>query len=225
MQHSFNVEAAKQYGILESVLLNFFEFWVQKNEANEKNYHDGYYWTYNSTRAMTELFPYASQRMLQKALQHLKDEGLIITGNYNETAYDRTLWYTLTEKGKSILQNGEVHFTQRGNGFYPEGKPIPVNNTVNNNTVINTVDKETTTRFKKPTVEEVRAYCRERKNKVDPERFVDHYTANGWMVGKHNKMRDWKAAVRTWEKNGLDNRHDLKEEPKAERLDDLDDIF
>ena len=54
-------------------------------------------------------------------------------------------------------------------------------------------------RFTPPTVEEVRAYCMERGNNVDPERFVNHYTANGWKVGR-NSMKDWKAAVRTWER-------------------------
>ena len=53
-------------------------------------------------------------------------------------------------------------------------------------------------RFTPPTVDEVRAYCQDRQNGVDPQRFVDYYTSNGWMVGK-NKMKDWKAAVRTWE--------------------------
>ena len=53
-------------------------------------------------------------------------------------------------------------------------------------------------RFTPPTVDEVRAYCKERGNGVDPQRFVDYYSSNGWMVGK-NKMKDWKAAVRTWE--------------------------
>ena len=56
------------------------------------------------------------------------------------------------------------------------------------------------TRFTPPTVEEVRAYCRERGNSVNPETFVDFYIGKGWMIGK-NKMKDWKAAVRTWEKN------------------------
>lgn len=53
--------------------------------------------------------------------------------------------------------------------------------------------------FKKPTVEDVRAYCAERSNSVDAERFVDFYSAKDWCIGK-NKMKDWKAAVRTWEK-------------------------
>lgn len=52
----------------------------------------------------------------------------------------------------------------------------------------------------RPTLDEVKAYCRERGNSVDPQQWFDHYTANGWKVGK-NPMRDWQAAVRTWEKS------------------------
>lgn len=53
-------------------------------------------------------------------------------------------------------------------------------------------------RFTPPSVEEVAAYCRERKNAVNAEQFCDYYTANGWKVGRHS-MKDWKAAVRSWE--------------------------
>ena len=51
-----------------------------------------------------------------------------------------------------------------------------------------------------PSVDQVRDYCVERGNSVDPVRFVDFYESKGWMVGK-NRMKDWRAAVRTWEKN------------------------
>ncbi len=53
-----------------------------------------------------------------------------------------------------------------------------------------------------PTLDAVKAYCVERKNSVNPEAWFDHYTANGWKVGK-NRMKDWQAAVRTWERNGI----------------------
>ena len=53
-------------------------------------------------------------------------------------------------------------------------------------------------RFVPPTVEEVRAYCLERQNGIDPQAFVDFYASKNWMVGK-SKMSDWKASVRTWE--------------------------
>ena len=55
-------------------------------------------------------------------------------------------------------------------------------------------------RFAKPTIEEVADYCNERQNDVDAEKFYDYYSSNGWKVGK-NAMKDWKASVRTWEKN------------------------
>jgi len=68
-------------------------------------------------------------------------------------------------------------------------------------------DKQVTTnkneknekKFNAPTFSEVKEYCIERKNNVDAQRFLDFYSSKGWMIGK-NKMKDWKAAVRTWEK-------------------------
>jgi hypothetical protein len=69
-------------------------------------------------------------------------------------------------------------------------------------------DKSKETKGKKafhpPTLAEVSAYCRERKNGIDPQAFIDHYTAKGWVVGK-SPMKDWQAAVRTWEKNRAAN--------------------
>ena len=66
-------------------------------------------------------------------------------------------------------------------------------------------------RFEPPDVEMVRAYCRERGNGVDPQTFVDFYESKGWMVGK-NKMKNWKAAVRTWEKDNQRRCQTRKEE-------------
>lgn len=70
------------------------------------------------------------------------------------------------------------------------------------------------TKFVSPTLEEVKAYCTERGKGADPQKWIDHYIANGWMVGK-TKMKDWKAAVRTWEK-------DEKDKPKKADYSDPD---
>lgn len=89
------------------------------------------------------------------------------------------------------------------------------NRVVNNNTSTGYKDlkqKEDTTnnytyrdaRFVPPSVEDVRAYCEERRNGISAQQFVDYYTANGWMVGK-SKMKDWRAAVRNWETRRRDN--------------------
>ena len=53
----------------------------------------------------------------------------------------------------------------------------------------------------RPSFLDVAAYCRERGNRVDPQQFLDYYTSNGWRVGR-TPMKDWQAAVRTWERNG-----------------------
>lgn len=83
--------------------------------------------------------------------------------------------------------------------------------------------------FSPPTVEEVREYCAERGNFVDPETFVDFYESKGWLVGK-TKMKDWKAAVRTWERSGSGNGSGNGRKGSAVRVSvhrrtDLDDIF
>lgn len=75
-------------------------------------------------------------------------------------------------------------------------------------------------RFTAPTLEEVKEYCAERKNGVDAERFVNYYTANGWKVGK-NPMKDWKAAVRSWERNDFGK----PKTAETEHSFDLDDFF
>lgn len=61
------------------------------------------------------------------------------------------------------------------------------------------VREEKNKRFYPPTIDEVKQYCEERKNNIDPMAFIDFYSSKGWMIGK-NRMKDWKAAVRTWER-------------------------
>ena len=71
--------------------------------------------------------------------------------------------------------------------------------------------------FSAPSLEDVRAYCEERRNGIDPQQFVDYYTANGWMVGK-SKMKDWQAAVRNWETRRRNDPAPQAPRPEARRL-------
>ena len=66
-------------------------------------------------------------------------------------------------------------------------------------------DKPPRARFMPPSLEEVQDYCQERGNGIDAQHFLDYYSSNGWRVGK-NPMKDWKAAVRTWERNGVNRK-------------------
>lgn len=73
---------------------------------------------------------------------------------------------------------------------------------LNNDNVNNNINK--TKKFVKPTIEEIKQYCLERKNNVNPGMFFNYYESNGWKVGK-NPMKDWQASIRTWEKNNFNN--------------------
>lgn len=72
-------------------------------------------------------------------------------------------------------------------------------------------DKPTRTHFVPPTLDEVAAYCQERGNDVEPQRFIDHYEANGWVQGKGKPIRDWRAAVRTWEAGSKQQRQSTQQ--------------
>lgn len=125
MYHSFDTELAVEYGLAEAIILNNMRFWIEKNEANKENYFDGCYWTYNSIKAYSLMFPYLSEKAIRLALKNLIDKGLIKTGNYNKSAFDRTLWYAFTQKGKSIFPKRQMDFSEKENGFTQKGEPIP----------------------------------------------------------------------------------------------------
>lgn len=86
--------------------------------------------------------------------------------------------------------------------------------------------KSTTTkrkRFEKPTLSQITQYCLERNNCVNAEQFYDYYESNGWKVGK-NSMKNWKACVRTWERNGYD-KPIKKKNNKKDALNDMRDLM
>lgn len=123
MVHSFETHIAEVCGIREAVLLYHIDFWITKNKANEKHFYDGRYWTYNSSKAFAKLFPYLTQKVIEKLLARLIADGYLVKGNFSDNVLDRTSWYSLTEKyyyvkmGKCISPNGEIDFSKWGNEY------------------------------------------------------------------------------------------------------------
>lgn len=114
MTYQFDTDIAALYGVDESIMIANLQFWIRKNEANGKHYHDGRFWTYNSIDAFTKLFPFWTARQIRRILKSLEDKGVIVTGNFNTSAYDRTTWYAF---GDSFLQKSQMHFTETSNGL------------------------------------------------------------------------------------------------------------
>ena len=209
--HFFDVVIAKEVGVIPAVLYSHIAFWVGKNHADGKHYHDCKYWTYMSIRGFSNYFPYLTERQIETALRKLKKANLIVTGNYNKAGYDRTTWYSVTNKAISISQNGEIHSTETGesisqkceiettnlwNRNHENVPPIPdiePNIKPDNNIGRDTSPKK----FQKPTLEELKRYIDEKNLNVDAEKFLDYYSSNGWRVGK-NPMKSWEATVRNW---------------------------
>ena len=97
MEYGFNIIIAEKLGVNEAIMIRNFQFWLEKNKANEKNYCDGRYWTYNSIAAFCKIFPFWSRDQIRYILKKLTDKGILISGNFNKNPYDKTLWYSLDE--------------------------------------------------------------------------------------------------------------------------------
>jgi len=123
-------------------------------------------------------------------IKHWKINNYLRKDRYTETIY---------KQEKRLLDEDE-------NGIYTLGIPVvdTVKKSIEENSIVNKKKG-----FKKPSLEEVTSYCEERKNGINPTNFIDFYESKDWFVGK-NKMKDWKASVRTWE-----NRKD--EKPKSDK--------
>ena len=122
------------------------------------------------------------------------DSGVIVIKHWRINNYLRNDRYMPTKyiDEKAMLSEDE-------NNAYTLSKPVGIPSNGIPSIGKDSIGKDRLDSSKPPTLDEVKAYCQERGNRVDPERFIDYYTANGWKVGK-NPMKDWKAAVRTWER-------------------------
>lgn len=145
----FDENIAVELGVECAIILKNIEFWVKTNRANgeERHYHDGKWWTYNTAGSYAKLFPWWSERNVYRFLKKLEEAGYIQSGNFNKFKYDRTKWYTSeTEKSliKPIRQKRQMDspkqvngFAKLANGIVNSGGPIPDINT-NINSDVNT---------------------------------------------------------------------------------------
>ena len=163
------------------------------------SYSDGGSAFYGSTEYLAKRLGSSKSRII-KVLNEMVSKGLIIkktSGRF--TFYITNFNYVCNTDESSV----SVQHPERCK-IDTESSVVPTPNNINNNI--------STTRFKKPTVEEVKDYCKERNNSVDAQQFFDYYESKGWKVGK-SPMKDWKSAVRTWERNDFNNHKSYSEEP------------
>jgi len=135
MNHAFDIEHARQYGLPEAVMISNFQFWIAKNRANKENEHNGRTWTYNSIKAFTDLFPYLSAGQIRRTLDRLVELKVLITGTFNERAVDRTKWYAFFDECIWLPQQN--HLPKSANASADSDKSLyktDVNTDVNTDT-------------------------------------------------------------------------------------------
>ena len=105
------------------------------------------------------------------------------------------------------------------NGYHSIGKDSIGKDSIGKDSIGSGRDKpqQTRTHFTPPTLEEVKAYCIERNNNIDAEYFIDFQEARGWVLSNGKKMKDWKATIRTWEKNNF-NRKPVNKNSKEDAI-------
>lgn len=126
MDHSFNATVASEFSVDVSVFLQSIAFWTKTNAANERNFFEGRFWTYNTLCALGKLFPYYTIKQLRRIIKQCVDAGLLHVGNFNKSAYDRTKWYSLSDRALSyypetlkivndflICPNGQIKSSER----------------------------------------------------------------------------------------------------------------
>ena len=138
-----------------------------------------------------------SEMKLRRYLEMLKAEGMI-----NQQTTSRYSLITVLNYHEYQVNNQQTTSKQPA-----RNQQVTTSKQVNKKTLGE--------KFVPPTVPQVKEYCLERKNTVDPESFVDFYLSKNWMIGK-NKIKDWKACVRTWEKNRRDTNYSSPAIPSSQ---------
>jgi hypothetical protein len=153
---------------------------------------------------------YITLLCLQHQQGYLTKEDMI---NICKT-YDDKIYGKFTQDSLGYFYNERMKFESEKRKKYSESRSKNRNisktydkHMENENEDVIKIDKSV--KFQKPSIEEIKQYCNERKNDVDYNKWFDFYEAKGWMIGK-NKMKDWKAAIRTWEKT---NGSEIKKQP------------
>ena len=139
-------------------------------------------------------------------IKHWRINNYIRNDRYHETAYqDEKSLLSLKENNAYTLNSDNVGIPCGNQTVYQMETEVSIGK--------DSIDKSnkergTSRNFVPPTLSEVKAYCQERNNGINPEQFIDFYESKGWFVGK-NRMKDWKAAVRNWEQRRKEERGEV----------------
>jgi len=214
--HCFNTKEAEIYGIEKAILLYNLRFWLEKNRANEKNVYNGSVWTYNSSEAFSELFPYMRSSSIRRWLRELENDDVILsTTEFNKLSFDKTKWYTIPnefsvdQNDQSVDQNDQS--VDQNDQTIPDSKPYSKPYTYDSDRLSDF--KLLTTKQKKrawkkyydlfiPSPNEFVTYARtlyiwDEGRLYSLKAKYDSWVENEWRDGNDNPILNWKLKLRS----------------------------
>lgn len=198
--YMFDVDIATVYGVDNAVMIWNLNHWIDHNAANEKNFYNGRYWTFNSIEAFTKLFPFWSKGQIRRILKSLEESGVIMTGNFNADRRDRSTWYAFTDSFQ------QMHLSKSTNANVETDKSLDINNISNTNVNTNIpadgglfgdMPAETKERKQRKTSESMCLFANSRYN--DYELFAAEFAApefaNIDIVYYYDAVSDWSSSL------------------------------
>lgn len=223
--YTFDTDHALKYGVDEAIMLHHLCFWIEKNRANERHLYEGRYWTYCSAKGFREIFPFWSEGQIRRILKSLQEQGAIIVGNWNDTQYDRTAWYALSdafiENETCICRNQQMEVAETENGSCETDKSYTDNNTdIFKDSIIYKGTTENLCLFEKSRYNDLEKFSKE----FDKPEFAGidinyyFYAVADWSSQKGKKMHDWIATARNFIRKDI-------EQNKVHRLQNMQGMF
>ena len=203
MNHSFNINLAKKYGIEEAILIENFIFWIKNNIANQKHFYDGRYWTYNSAKAMAQLFPYMNDKKIYRIIDNLCKINFLLKGNYNTDPFVKTLWYSFSDEAIEVLGKEGYDITKIESPFPENGNSYTdINNTDNKEDNIIILSKKAEDNAEHANVNPLLEYndgvkkCSKKSNKVKFDVRADLSYVSEELKDSWNIWLDYKDEIK-----------------------------
>lgn len=219
--YMFDVDIATIYGVDNAVMIWNLCHWIDHNAANEKNFYNGRYWTFNSIEAFTKQFPFWSKGQIRRILKSLEDSGVIMTGNFNADRRDRSTWYAFTDSFQ------QMHLSKSTNANVEIGKSLDINDISNTNVnpnipaeggLFGDMPVEVKERKQRKTSESLCLFANSRYNEWDmfAAEFMDpafsdidiayyFHAVSDWSAQKGKKMKDWIATARNFIRRDMES--------------------
>jgi hypothetical protein len=230
--HSYDVKLATRLKSLEMSAMAFhFQYWIKHNATLGRNFHEGRTWSYQTIKEIAAHFPYWSEKQVRLIIDKLVENKVLLRGNFNVNAYDRTAWYSFEDEAyfeivRDICPNGQMEKTERANGFAQKGKPIPDN-----------IPYKEKKKKKEDSISGIE-FDRETKqfiniSEADKAEWAKHYTGvdvdrelfqmRQWLLDPENPQRDGnRTFINNWLKRSFETPKKKPQKAKPQELETED---